>query len=163
MFCEASPNDSVACAGRCVGELAILTARAECEAAIEAESRMSVQCTLPRVSVDYQLDPSLDAETAARFQAGMRLLQQRLPYLLAALARAEQIASAGTDLDRNARSAVEIAAESSDHAGNFRVLFGLRCALGEIDHVREVVDAAGSRLTASVDDALAATLVLRLQ
>ncbi len=61
--CQAAPGSFVRCGGRCEGEVGVRVARAECDAVVRAETRMSLQCSLPRVSIDYQLKAELEPAT----------------------------------------------------------------------------------------------------
>jgi hypothetical protein len=163
--CQAAPSTAVTCTGRCEGELQPFLTRIECEPAALAEAKMSAECTMPRVAIDYELRSDLDAAASARFRLGMKLLQQRLPFLLTTLARAQQTADAGAGLVRNANGVLRAVIDSETRAErtNLRVLFGLRCALGEAARIPVQVESAGSRLAGSVDAALELTGVLGLQ
>jgi hypothetical protein len=162
-FCEAAPTAAVTCAGRCDGELVARRARRECDVAAEAQGRMSMQCTAPRVAIEYQLKSGLDAEASAQFKFEMQMLQRRLPILLMTVARAEQTLSAGAELVAHASSTLHEAMTNAGGTPDLRITFGLVCAASEADRIPEVVDDAASRLEASLGAAAELAQALDLQ
>jgi hypothetical protein len=145
----------------CEGEVELLGASDGCNAAAKAEAKLSVQCTPPRVAIDYQLKPGIDAEAGARLSHGMQTLKARLPALLVALARAEQTSSAGAGLVSD-RHRLMTALETHEPGGNLRTVFGLVCAAREARRIPEQIAPAADRLAAAVADTLALTGALGL-
>lgn len=147
--CKAKANAKVECKGRCVGEFEPPMAKAECEASAKAEARLNVECTPPRLVVDYKLKASATATAKAEFEAGIRNLKVRLPALLAAVERAKLVASAGADLADDAGNAVRGAVDTAvqgEGKTNLRAYFGLRCALGQLGAVDDAISDSSNRL-----------------
>jgi hypothetical protein len=148
--CKAMGNVMAECHGRCDGDIEPPMAKAECQASAKAEAKVNVECTPPRVSIDYSLKASVSADVKAKFTAGLKNLEVRLPALLASIKKAKLVADAGTGLAADATGAVKGAvntAASAAGAGNLRVGFGLLCALGQLDDVGMAIDDSTSRLT----------------
>jgi len=158
--CRGAPDATVPCAGRCEGVLLVPQTKIECQAVADAEARLTLQCTPPRVAIDYRLRSDLDPEASARFELGMRILQERLPSLLVTLARAKQAATVGADLGADAGSRVKAAAESVKGDVNLRVQFGAICAVRDAARIPAAIAPATSRLSTAVADSLAVTRAL---
>ena len=163
--CEAKADAMVSCEGRCDGEVTPPEVKAECEASVKAEAKMSVECTPPRLRVDYKLKAGVDAKVRAKFVAGVENLKVRLPALLASLkgaglvvdAGADLIADAGGQIKLVAKDAVKIAADGDLKAG-----FGLICAGGEVGKIGTTLEASSKKLKASVEGAGAVTAAVGL-
>jgi hypothetical protein len=155
--CEAQGNAMVMCEGRCSGEVTPPSASVECQATAKAEASMNVECSPPRIAVHYQFAADVDAEARAEFEAGLRVLEARLPALLASVRKAEFMVGAGADLTSAAEGAVKGALGAIEADGNFRILFGLRCAVGQLDEVGDALSGSTSRLNNSLGDAAALT------
>jgi len=151
--CEATGNAMVECSGRCEGDFEPPMAKAECQASAKAEAKLNVECTPPRVVIDYELNASASAESRAQFVAAIKSLEVRLPALLAAIGRAEFVADAGTGLAADATAAVRAGVNTAAGAageGNLRVLVGLKCAVGELGKVGSAIGEASGRLEGSL-------------
>jgi hypothetical protein len=158
--CEAEAGAMVDCQGRCDGNFEPPMAKAECQASAKAEAKLNVECTPPRVVIDFELKADVDAEASAQFTAAVRNLEVRLPALLAAVKRAELVADAGAGLTADAGGAVEGAVNAARQAageGDLRVYFGIRCAVGALGTVRTVLGDATGRLSGSIEDAQGVT------
>ena len=141
--CEAHAGATVMCDGRCSGNVTPPSAKVECEASAKAEASMNVECSPPRVAITYQFKAGIDASAQAKFEAGIRSLEAHLPVLLASLQKGDIVIKAGAELG-----------EAGAKAGtDFRVLFGLKCALGELGTVKSTLTDASARLSASADAA----------
>jgi hypothetical protein len=154
--CKAEANAEVKCQGRCVGEFEPPMAKAECEASAKAEAKLNVECTPPRLAVDYKLKANADAAASAKFSAGVRNLRARLPALLAAVDRAKLVAQAGEGLAADATGAVKGGVETASEAavkGNLRVIFGLQCATDQLDDVDSAISDSNARLSAALNEA----------
>jgi hypothetical protein len=154
-LCEARDNATITCAGRCLGDVEPPPAEVQCEHSALLQARMNVECAPPRIAIDYRLKAGLDPQIAARFRAGVSVLAARLPTLLSTVARAEAMSQAGAQLTSNRD--IEAALEDAlDRAGesNLRLLFGLNCALRELDDVPRVIAPAADHLSDAVRDAL---------
>jgi hypothetical protein len=158
--CEAMAGGMVECDGRCEGTFEPPMAKAECQASAKAEAKINVECSPPRLAINYQLRAGASAEAQAQFEAGIKNLQVRLPALLAAVARAEIIVDAGADLATDATGAVEGGIMDAMGSANVAVAAGLVCALGQLDDVGMAVSGASGRLQASVTAAGELTTVL---
>jgi len=62
--------------------------------------------------------------------------------------------AAGDALASNATGSVRGAIEDVDGGENLRVLFGLRCAVGELAQVPRVIEPSAMRLSATLTEAL---------
>jgi hypothetical protein len=143
----------VQCDGRCEGNFEPPTAKAECQASAKAEAKLNVECTPPRIALEYQLAGNLNAEASARFRAALGNLEVRLPALLAALARAEIVIDAGAGLIADAGGAVEAgvtAAAGAAAQGDVAVGLGLACAIEELPAIGGAIGGASGRLQASL-------------
>jgi hypothetical protein len=80
-----------------------------------------------------------------------------LPALLASVRKAEFVAGAGLDLTAAAEGAVKGAVSEIEAGANFRILFGLRCALGQLDEVGDTLSDSTTRLQSSLGEAAALT------
>jgi hypothetical protein len=146
----------VMCEGRCDGEVTPPSASVECDASVKAEAKMNVECTPPRVAINYELKAAVGAELEAqvRFVAAVENLKVRLPALLASIKRAELIADAGAGLSADAVAAIEGGVEAAGDLGgeaNLRVAFGLVCAVQTAAAVPGIITSATGDLTAQLD------------
>ena len=149
--CKAKADAMVKCEGRCDGDITPPKASAECEASVKAEAKMNVQCTPPRLAIDYKLKAAAGAElmAQARFVAAVENLKVRLPSLLAKIKRAEAVIDAGAELTGAADGAINGAIKAAGSA-NARVAIGLGCALKAVPEVGKAVTAATTELQGSL-------------
>ena len=161
--CEAKAGGMVMCDGRCDGEITPPSASVECEASVKAEAKMNVQCTPPRVAIDYELavGGSVDVQAQARFEAALENLKVRLPALLASIKRAELAVDAGADLSGSAQTAIMGAADAAGE-GNARIAIGLACAVKQIGAVGTVVADSSAALEGSISASAELTAALGL-
>ena len=150
--CEATGSAMVDCQGRCEGNFEPPEASVECEASAKAEASLNVECTPPRVVIDYELKAVAGAEleAQARFQAAVSNLEVRLPALLASIEKGSVVADAGLDLTSDATGAVRGALSDLSADGNLRVQFGLVCAVQELGAVQTAIADSSSALTGSL-------------
>lgn len=151
--CEAKAGAKVMCDGRCTGNVTPPSASVECQASAKAEASLNVECSPPRVAITYQFKAGIDASAQAQFEAGIRSLEAHLPALLASLSQGEIVIGAGVELGDAAANAVGEAVGKIKGGANFRLLFGLRCALAELGTVKSTLTAASGRLSGSADAA----------
>ena len=156
--CEAKAGAKVMCEGRCEGNVEPPSASVECDASVKAEAKMNVECTPPRLSIDYQLKAgaSVDLKAQAKFVAGVENLKVRLPALLASLENARLVAEAGVDLTTEASGALNAGIKTATKAalaGDLKVVFGLQCAVGQVGKVGGAISGAASGLKASLTGA----------
>jgi hypothetical protein len=161
--CEAQANAMVDCEGRCDGEVTPPMVSAECEASVKADAKMNVECTPPRLAINYRLQAAAGAELDAqlKFVAAVENLKVRLPALLVAIKRANLALEAGADLGASAQSAIDGAVTAAG-MGNARIFFGLKCALGQIDAVGTVVSESSTKLQSSLTASAELTSALGL-
>jgi hypothetical protein len=150
------------CEGRCDGEVTPPSASVECQASAKAEASMNVECSPPRIALHYSFAAGVDAQAQAEFEAGLRVLEARLPALLASVRRAEFVASAGADLAGSGRTAVQGALEDIDFGANLRVQFGLACAFNELGAVASTLESSTGKLEGSLSAAADVTGALGL-
>jgi hypothetical protein len=151
--CDAKANAMVECKGRCDGSIEPPSAKAECNASAKAEAKLNVECTPPRVAIAYKLKAGVNADAQAKFEAGLKNLQVRLPALLAAIGKANAVVDAGKGLTSDGKAAVEggiTAASSAAAKGDLKVIFGLKCAAKELGNVGGAIKGSSDRLAASV-------------
>jgi len=151
--CEAHAGAKIMCDGRCTGSVTPPSAKVECQASAKAEASLNVECSPPRVAITYQFKAGVDASAQAKFEAGIRSLEAHLPALLASLQQGEFVIDAGAELGEAGVKAATDAVGKIKVDTDFRVLFGLKCALGELGTVKSTLAAAGGRLSASADAA----------
>jgi len=154
--CEGKANAMVMCEGRCEGEVTPPMASVECDASVKAEAKMNVECTPPRVAINYKLKAVAGAEleAQARFVAAVENLKVRLPALLASIKRAELVAEAGAGLSGSAVAAIDAgktAAADLVASGNLRVAFGLACAVQTAAAVPGIITESTGELTGQIN------------
>jgi hypothetical protein len=149
--CQAKADAMVMCGGSCEGEIEPPKASAECEASVKAEAKINVQCTPPRLAINYELAvvASADLEAQARFVAAVGNLKVRLPSLLAKIKRASLVVEAGAGLSGSAKGAIQGAVDTAA-GGSAVAIVGLKCALGQVGAVGTIVTGASSKLEASL-------------
>lgn len=151
--CDQMSSAMVACRGRCLGRVVPPKAKAECEAHARAQAKLNVECTPPRLVLDYKLKAGADAQGQARFVAAMENLRVRLPGLLATREQASSVVGAGTDLVADASVALKSGIKVAEKAvakGDLRIIFGLTCAAREADHVADAIKDSGDRIATSL-------------
>jgi hypothetical protein len=159
--CEAMAGAMVDCEGRCEGNFEPPMAKAECQASAKADASINVECTPPRVVIDYELRAGANAEAQARFVAALKSLEVRLPALLAAIRRAELVGEAGAEIAGSGRAAVDGAVDAAlSGEANLRIAAGLRCAATELGAVQAAITGATGRLEASLTASAELTGVL---
>jgi modification target Cys-rich repeat protein len=153
--CDAKATGMVACKGRCEGHCVPPKAKAECEASARAETKLNVECTPPRIVLDYTLKANADAEAQARFVAAIENLRVSLPSLFASFEQASSVSAAGVDLVSDAKVAVKGGVNAAGKAvvkGDLRTVFGLACAARELDNVGTAVKDSSDHLDKSIHD-----------
>jgi hypothetical protein len=151
--CDQMGSAMVACKGRCLGQVVPPKAKAECEAHARAQAKLDVECTPPRLVLDYKLKADAEAQGQARFVAALENLRVRLPGLLATREQASSVVGAGADLVADAKVALQTGIKTAEKAvakGDLRLIFGLTCAAREADHVADAVKDSSDRLANSV-------------
>jgi hypothetical protein len=160
--CKAKADASIMCSGKCEGEVTPGSAKVECEASAKAEAKMNVNCTPPRVALQYKLKAGLDAMASAKFEAALKLLvNSRLPALKAEVAKANSVVKAGGDLSGAANGALKGAFDAAGK-GSLRTQFALGCALGQLGDVGKVVSGATSNLNTQIEAAGKLTSMLKI-
>lgn len=147
--CKAKEGASVMCNGRCRGDCDAPKAKAECEASAKAQAQLHVQCTPPRVVFQYKLASVNDSDTEGqtRFVAGLRKLEGHLPALLAAIAHANSVSSAGELLSTSATGAVKASFKAATSGKlTAKESVGLGCAVGELDSVADIISSSSERM-----------------
>jgi hypothetical protein len=114
-----------------------------------------VECTPPRIALDYTLKAGVDVEAQARFVAAIENLRVSLPGLFATMEQASSVSAAGVDLVNDAKGAVKggiSAAAKAVTKGDLRTVFGLACAAREVDNVGSVIKDSSDHLDKSMHD-----------
>jgi hypothetical protein len=149
--CKAKGSASVKCEGKCEGEITPPMASAQCQASAKAEAHVNVQCTPPRLALNYRLKVKTGADlmAQARFEGALKtLVSVRLPALLQASARADSIATAGEDLGVAAGDAVRVSITTLAKAdASVKAKFGVKCAFDELPKVDAAIKDSNMRLT----------------
>ncbi len=149
--CTANAGAMVMCSGRCEGSVEPPSVKAECQASAKAEASLNVECTPPRVAASFKLKAGLDASAQASFEAAVKnLVELRLPRILASVKKAEFVVDAGAELTASATGAIKGALGELDGGANLRVVFGLQCALGQLDAVGSTIASASGRLQGNI-------------
>lgn len=162
--CDLMASAMAECSGRCDGEFVPpkvqCDASASCEASAKAEAKFQVQCTPPSVEV------KVVAPDGAMAQAQVELLiaelEARLPRLRAAMARADVVAQAGTELGAQGRQAVQGTLGAVANGGvDFIVGVKItRCAPDQLNESAMVIAAANAEIKKSTDNAASVSQVL---
>jgi hypothetical protein len=141
--CRAKADASFMCSGKCTGEFEPPKVTAECEASAKAQASVNVECTPPRLVVNYAFKASADV----KFKAGLRaLVDVRLPALLQAVGKAKLVAKAGEGLGVAATGAVKGALEANAKL-NIKAIVGVECAIKELPKAKTTVQTAADNLT----------------
>jgi len=156
--CRGKAGASIECKTKCDSEFEPPKVDAKCEAKVQADAKLSVQCTPPRVALQYRLKASAFADLKARirFESGLKsLIKVRLPALKAAVARSKSVGEAGSDLGTAAKGAFKGAIEDARaEAGiDLKFVFGLGCAADQVDEVEGIITGAAKAVTDSVSAA----------
>ncbi len=151
--CEGSADAMVECTGRCDGEVTPPSAKAECKASAKAEASFNAECTPPSVDVRYELraGASVDVEAQAKFEAGLRNLEVRLPKLLASLKGANIAITAAGELGVAGKAAVESSIDAIGADADIKTVVGLSCAFKELGAVEGAISGATEKLTGSIE------------
>jgi len=152
--CNATAKASVMCEGKCEGDFTPPMAKVECQASAKAEAHVNVQCTPPKLALNYKLKAGVDLMAQAKFEGALKsLVNVRLPALLQASARADSIATAGDDLVSAAGVAVTGSVDTLAKGDiSLKASFGLTCALGELPKVDDAISTSSERLTMNLMD-----------
>jgi hypothetical protein len=140
------------CEGRCDGEVTPPSANVECQASAKADASFNAECTPPRIAVDFDLKAgaAADAKAQARFVAGLRNLEVRLPKLMASLKGAKLAVTGAAGLGAAGKAAVEGAITKLQGDADIKAAVGLKCAVGELGGVADALESGTSRLNASI-------------
>jgi len=151
--CKTMGNVMAECHGRCDGDIEPPSAKAECQASAKAEAKVNVECTPPRVEIQYVFKASVDASARAKFEAGLKNLEVRLPALLASIKKAKLVVDAGAGLTADAKAAVTTAVQGeidAKPAPSLRATIGLGCAIKQLPKVADTIATSSSKLSDSV-------------
>jgi hypothetical protein len=156
--CKAQGNASIMCNTKCSGEFEPPMVKAECQARVQAQAKLSVQCTPPRVAFNYRIKAGLKLEDQLRFEAALKsLINVRVPALKAALKRSDYVNDAGADLATAAGDALKGAVDAARNKSgvDLKVAFGLGCAADVLRSgtVNDIVNGSTANLNRSVDAA----------
>jgi hypothetical protein len=157
--CRAMANASFSCQGHCEGEFEPPKVKAECEASAKAQAKLNVQCTPPSMQVKYAFKATADAKFKAALTS---LLNVRLPALGQAVARANIVAKAGDDLGAAAGAGFKTAVNQLRADFNLKLLWGIDCAVRELDDSQMVVTDARMNLANKISAASAIQGMLKL-
>jgi hypothetical protein len=150
--CKAMGSAMIDCKGKCEGNFEPPMAKAECQASAKADAKINVECTPPRVAINYTLrvGGNVDVEAQARFVAALKNLEVRLPKLKAALAKADLVLDAGEGLLADAGGAVSAGVDAAiEGDASIKAQIGLGCALLELEAVGDALGGASTKLQAS--------------
>lgn len=155
--CRGKAGASIECKTKCDGEFEPPKVDAKCEAKVQADAKLNVQCTPPRVALQYELKAGAgvfaDAKARLRFESALKsLIKVRLPALKAAVARSKSVGEAGNDLTVAAKGAFKGAIDDARaQAGvDVKFLFGLRCASEAVDDVEDIISDSAKAVTDAV-------------
>jgi hypothetical protein len=149
--CKAHANAMVECKGHCDGNIEPPSAKADCQASAKAEAKVNVECTPPRVAISYKLKAGVDAMAQAKFVAGIKNLEVRLPALLASIKKAGIVAEAGAGLVGDGKVAVTGAVNTALKGDvSLRAKVGLTCAITQLDDVGKAVKSSSDKLAGSI-------------
>lgn len=154
--CELKAEAKAECNGRCEGEFeppkADCSASASCQASAKAEAKFQAKCTPPSIDVRWTFDASVTADVKADFEFRMADIKARLPRLKAALAKADLVVKAGTELGDDGAKAIEGTLDGiadGDIDASLAVRIG-KCAPSQLKASAGVVQTAGADLSAKL-------------
>jgi len=161
------PSGTVKCNTKCDGNFDPPMVDAKCQAKVQADAKLNVQCTPPRVALNYRLKASVTGDARFRFENALQsLVTVRLPGLKAALARSAIVGEAGKDiLDAAADggSFKKAVAEAKAKGGiDVKFLFGLGCAVEQVDDVRNILKSSTDLLSNSLSSAAKIEATLKI-
>ena len=166
--CRGKAGASIECKTKCDSEFEPPKVDAKCEAKVQADAKLNVQCTPPRVALQYRLKGSAftnNLEARVRFESGLKsLIKVRLPALKAAVARSESVNDAGQDLLTAAKGAFKGAIDEAkaDSGVDVKFLFGLGCASEQIDDVEGIINGSAKAVTDAVSAATKVNAALKI-
>jgi hypothetical protein len=124
---------------------------------------VNVECTPPRVEIKYVFAANIDASAKAKFEAGLKNLEVRLPALLASIKKAKLVVDAGAGLTADAKAAVQTAVQAqidAKPAPSARAVVGLTCAIKELPKVADALATSSTKLSDSVSASAKLTAAL---
>jgi hypothetical protein len=149
--CEASAMATVECSGKCDGEVTPPEASAECEASAKAEASVSVECTPPKLALEYQFAANASANAQANFEGFLTGFTASFGKIAAEIGRGEVLLAAGADLTAAASGAVSGAVDAALEGDvSLKAKVGLGCALTELDNVGAALSSATGKINASL-------------
>jgi hypothetical protein len=157
--CRAMANATFKCEGQCNGDFEPPEVSAECKASAKAQASVNVECTPPRLKVNYAFKASAKPEFKAALTA---LLDVRLPALLQATGKAKVVARAGEGLGTAATGAVKGAVDKLRADTHLKVYYSLKCALDQLPKANTVIQASSDDLTNKLNDSKKVTEMLGL-
>lgn len=151
--CKAEVMAGAMCSGKCDGEVQPPSAKAECQASAKAEAEAKVECTPPRLDVNYQFAASVagNATAEAEFRAWLEGFKANLSVLLSLRAKANAVVNAGASLAGAAEGAVTGALTALQGDANLKTKIGAGCAVTALGDVGTAIDGATANLMGSVD------------
>jgi hypothetical protein len=157
--CEAQASGSVDCKGTCEGKVTPPSAKAECEASAKADASVSASCSPPSLTVDFQLDASLqgsaNAAARAEFIAWIDELKGHVSAILAYRAKLDGVLEAGGEIGASAEAAIKGSIEAQANGDiSASAAFGLGCALAELPVAVGMITASVEGLTTSASASL---------
>ena len=161
------PMGTVKCNTKCDGNFQPPQVDAKCQAKVQADAKLNVQCTPPRVAFNYRIKAGLDAMARLRFVNALdSLVKVRLPGLKAALARSAIVGEAGKDIvaaAANGGSFKKAIADAKANGGiDVKFVFGLGCATDQIDDVGDILKSSTDLLAGSLSSAAKIEATLKI-
>jgi len=143
--CRAMADAKIMCQGRCEGEVEPPMVSAECKAAAKAQASVNVECTPPRLAVNY----GFKADASAKFKAALTtLIDVRLPALLKAAGKAKLVANAGEGLSVAASGAVQGAVDTLKGEFDLKVAYNLTtCVPPQLGSAKSIITSSTGTLT----------------
>ena len=153
--CRGKAGAAIKCDTKCDGEFTPPMVDARCQAKAHADAKLNVQCTPPRVALQYRLKASLMGEARLRFQNALdSLVTVRLPGLKAAVARSSIVQDAGKDILAAAANGGSfkdaVVAAKAKGSADLKFVFGITCAAEQVDDVADILKDSADKLAASL-------------
>lgn len=147
---KADVKMEVDCKGKCEGSITPPKMKAECEASVKAQARADVQCTPPRLDIDYSFKASIGDKDRAEFRALLNVLRIRFAAMLALDAKAAQVVKAATDLAKNADGILGSAKARIEADVSIKTIRDISCAIKEGKNVAKIMGDASKGLQGSI-------------
>jgi hypothetical protein len=153
--CQSKSIRAFDCPGTCGGTFTpVISGKAECRAAAQAQASYLARCDAPRVSITRAPAGASPDQRQTRYLDALRNLELRLPELLAGIARARLIKAAGQALSGMSNAEVKASFKAASEVPDLPIATraGLACAIAELPKVGKALEPSERRLDSAIAD-----------